>query len=54
MKWSEFKRLVDETIKESGVDDPDIDYIDIGALEWSGDEIVIGVDERTKELCIGS
>ncbi len=33
MKWSQFKKIVDEKLKELGVDDPEISYIDFTPVQ---------------------
>lgn len=38
MKWSQFKKAVEEKLSAEGVTDPDITYIDIG---MSGPEFLI-------------
>jgi len=51
MKWSEFKKQVDDKLKELGVDDPDINYIEISTMYPGQDiELLIGMGEHNDEL----
>lgn len=50
MKWSEFKQFIDKELKEMGVEDPDIWYIDISFPVK--DHLGVGVDKHSG-LCVG-
>ena len=51
MRWSEFKKQVDEYLKKHNIQDAEIEYIDISALMeiYSMD---ITIDKYTNELQI--